>query len=368
MHKEVSLKEFQNKELTGALAEEIRREARETPRRRYRFMEVCGTHTNSFFRFGLGHLLPDTIELLSGPGCPVCVTPNETLDYAIAYSRQPDMIIATFGDMLKVPGSRSSLLEERSKGADIRVVYSATDAVKIAENTPGKTVLFIGIGFETTSPSIALAVLDASRKKLDNFLLLSALKVMPPVMDALFRSKAVRIDGLLCPGHVSVITGTGIYKPVARRYRVPCVVAGFEPVDMMKGILTLLRLSKERRGEVVNDYSRVVDEDGNREALKIVNIVFEPCNAGWRGIGVINASGLKLRKEFKEFDVLLRRPIEILPPEEHSQCICGSVLRGVKRPTDCSLYRNVCTPEHPIGACMVSSEGNCAIYYKYGIR
>jgi len=354
--------------MTLSLAAKIRNLTADIPHRHFTFMEVCGTHTNSFFRFGLGELLPDRVELLSGPGCPVCVTPNATLDYAIEYSSQPDVIITTFGDMLKVPGSRSSLLKERANGAQVRVVYSPTDAVRLAEQNPDKTVIFIGIGFETTVPSIALAVLDASQRGVKNFLLLTAMKILPPALEALFSSKDVNLDGLMCPGHVSVITGVQIYEPIAHKYKIPCVVSGFEPVDMMKALHSLVRLAKERSAEVVNDYTRVVNPDGNRKARDLMNLVFESCNSRWRGLGVINASGWKLRKEFKEHDALLQYPIEIPEPEEHPQCICGAVLRGVKRPTDCPLYRRLCTPENPIGSCMVSSEGNCAIYYKYGIE
>lgn len=360
--------DFQNREMTVALAREIKQELADLPHRRLTFMEVCGTHTNSFFRFGLGHLLPPELELLSGPGCPVCVTPNEIIDYAIEYSRQPGVVIATFGDMLKVPGSRSSLLKERSQGAEVRVVYAATDAVRLAEQMPDKKIIFIGIGFETTAPGIALAVLDAAEKGLKNFLLLSAMKILPPALKALLSSKELNLDGLMCPGHVSVVTGLKIYEPIAKEFLIPCVVSGFEPVDMMKALLSLVRLAKQRKAEVVNDYSRVVSWEGNRRAQELMNLVFEPSNSRWRGMGVINASGLKLRKEFKEFDALLAYPIEIPQPVEHPQCICGEVLRGVKRPTECPLFRKVCTPENPVGACMVSFEGNCAIYYKYGIR
>ena len=217
-------------------------------------------------------------------------------------------------------------------------------------------------------PSIAIALLDAARRDIRNFLLLPAMKILPPALDALLTAKDINLDGLMCPGHVSVITGLRIYEPIARKYRIPCVVAGFEPVDMLKALLTLVLLAKDRCPKVVNDYARVVNPDGNKKARNLMQMVFEPCNSRWRGLGVINASGWKLRKDFKEFDALLRFPVDIPAPEEHPQCICGDILRGVKRPNECALFGNTCTPENPIGSCMVSSEGNCAIYYKYGIR
>lgn len=361
------LKDFQDRDLTRLLAHEISRELSVAPRRTMRFMEVCGTHTNAFFRFGLKDLLPHNLELLSGPGCPVCVTPNETIDYAIAYSRRPEVIIATFGDMLKVPGTRSSLLNERSRGAQIKIVYSPTDAVALAAEMPKKTIIFVGIGFETTTPSIAFAMLDVVKRDLKNFLLLPAMKVMPPALAAVLDSKTLSLDGLMCPGHVSVITGMKMYEPLADKFHIPFVIAGFEPVDIMKALLSLVKQAKERTHEVINDYSRVVTWDGNQRARDIVNLMFEPCNSRWRGIGVINASGLKLRKEFKEHDVLLRIPVDIPSPADDPRCICGDVLRGLKRPTECPLFRCICTPESPVGACMVSSEGNCSIYFKYGV-
>ncbi|MCX7765325.1 MAG: hydrogenase formation protein HypD [Candidatus Sumerlaeia bacterium] len=359
---------FQNRELVVKLAAEIRKATAGLRQSRLIFMEVCGTHTNSFFRFGLNSLLPPQVELLSGPGCPVCVTPNEVIDYAVEYSRRQDVIVATFGDMLKVPGSYSSLLKERAHGAQIKVVYSATEAVRLAEEHPEKKVIFIGIGFETTAPTIAAAVLDAAERGIKNFLLLSALKILPPALEALLNTRELKLDGLLCPGHVSVITGTKIYEPLVRKFLIPCVVAGFEPVDILQGLLRLVLLAKSLRAEVVNEYSRVVKPEGNKRAQTLMQLVFEPCNSRWRGLGVINASGQKLRKEFKEFEALLVYPIQIPPPVEHPECLCGEVLRGVRRPPDCPLFRRVCTPENPVGACMVSFEGNCAIYYKYGIQ
>ncbi len=362
------LTDFQNRELVVKLAAEMRKAVASLRQPELTFMEICGTHTNAFFRYGLNSLLPPQVKLLSGPGCPVCVTPNEVIDYAVKYSRCPDVIVATFGDMLKVPGSYSSLLKERARGAEVRVVYSATEAVCLAEQYPDKKVIFIGVGFETTAPTIAAAVLDAAERGIKNFLLLSALKILPPALEVLLNSKELKLDGLLCPGHVSVITGTKIYEPLVCKFLIPCVVAGFEPVDILQGLLKLILLAKDLRAEVVNEYSRVVKPEGNKRAQALMRLVFEPCNSRWRGLGVINASGQKLRKEFKEFEALLAYPIQIPPPVEHPECLCGEVLRGVRRPPECQLFRRICTPENPVGACMVSFEGNCAIYYKYGIQ
>jgi hydrogenase expression/formation protein HypD len=328
-------------------------------------MEVCGTHTVAIFRYGIKSLLPPALKILSGPGCPVCVTPNRTIDTAIALSRQPRTIIATFGDMMKVPGSSSSLLKEKANGADVRVVFSPLDALDIAKDNPQRNVIFLAIGFETTAPAIAAAVEEARRRELSRFYILCANKILPPALRAIASSGELHLQGLICPGHVSVITGTKIYEFLARDHGIPCVVAGFEPVDILQAILALVEMIGAGEARVVNKYERVVSKEGNPIAQALMRKIFETADSVWRGMGIIPNSGLKLRDEFAAFDAEKQIPVEVEETREHPECICGEVLRGVKTPADCALFRRVCTPESPVGACMVSSEGNCAAFYKY---
>ena len=330
------------------------------------FMEVCGTHTMAISQHGIRALLPEAIRLISGPGCPVCVTPVDYVDRAVALARRPDTLVATFGDMVRVPGSSSSLLHEQARGASIRIVYSPLDAVTLAEKNPDKTIVFLGVGFETTTPTVAGAILTAAAKALDNFYVLCAHKTMPAPMTALAKDPALQVDGYLCPAHVSAIIGARAYQPLVEACHVPCVVTGFEPLDVLQGVLMLARQVVAGEARVETQYRRVVKPDGNRKAQEILARVFEPCDARWRGIGEIPASGLQLRAAYARFDAAKQLPVEIEPPVEHNGCLCGEILKGKARPADCPLFRTTCTPEEPVGACMVSSEGTCAAEYKYG--
>jgi len=331
-------------------------------------MEVCGTHTMAVYQHGIRSLLPARIRLISGPGCPVCVTPVGYVDRAVALARRKDTIIATFGDMIRVPGSSSSLLQEQARGATVKIVSSALDAVALAEKNPASTVVFLGVGFETTTPTIAGALLTAEKKNLQNFFVLSANKTMPAPMAALAGDPDLLVDGFLCPAHVSAIIGANAYQPLVAAYRVPCVITGFEPLDILQGVLMLLKQVIAGDARVETQYRRVVKADGNQKARAILSRVFEPCEARWRGIGDIPASGLRLRDAYTRFDAGRALPVETEPVVEHPGCLCGEILKGKLRPADCPLFRTVCTPEEPVGACMVSSEGACAAAYKYGDR
>ncbi len=330
------------------------------------FMEVCGTHTMAIYQQGIRSLLPAQVRLISGPGCPVCVTPVSFVDQAVALSRRPDTIIATFGDMVRVPGSSSSLLHEQAKGANIKIVYSPLDAVALAGKNPDKAIVFLGVGFETTTPTVAGAILTAARNEFENFFVLCAHKTMPGPMAALAGDPELQVDGYLCPAHVSAIIGSNAYQPLVDAYRVPCVVTGFEPLDVLQGVLMLARQTVADEARVETQYRRVVKAEGNRKAQQLLAQVFEPGDARWRGIGDIPDSGLQLKPEYARFDATVRLPVAVEPPVEHKGCLCGEILKGKVQPVDCPLFRSVCTPEDPVGACMVSSEGTCAAEYKYG--
>jgi hydrogenase expression/formation protein HypD len=329
-------------------------------------MEVCGTHTMSIYQHGIRQLLPESVRLVSGPGCPVCVTPISYVDQALAYARRPETIIATFGDMVRVPGSTGNLQHEKAKGADVRIVYSPLDAVAIAEKNPHKTLVFLGVGFETTAPTVAGSLLAAQQRGLQNFFVLCAHKTMPAPMAALTSDPELKVDGYLCPAHVSAVIGSDAYRPLAELYAVPCVVTGFEPLDILRGIQMLVHQILAGEARVECEYSRIVKPEGNLKAQALLAQVFEPCDAQWRGLGVIPASGLRLRAAYKQFDAQLALPLEVAPPQEHPGCRCGDILKGKLAPGDCPLFRTLCTPEEPVGACMVSSEGTCAAEYKYG--
>jgi hydrogenase expression/formation protein HypD len=354
--------EFRNKKLIDKVASEIRRSVEVG--RQYNFMEVCGTHTVSIFRFGLKDLLPDNINLISGPGCPVCVTPNEFIDKAIALSARKNTIITTFGDMLKVPGSYSSLEKERSRGADVRMVYSGIDALDLAKKNPGKEIVFLGVGFETTAPTVAQSIIAARKNKVKNFSVLCGHKTMPEALKTLTEDPRLNIDGFLLPGHVSVIIGITPYLFLPR-WNKRCVVAGFEPLDILQAILMLV---KQRTPKVEIQYTRMMNKNGNALARESMKKVFEEYPSVWRGIGAIKKSGLKIRKEFSDFDTDKKFIPKISKPKENRACICGDVIKGVKAPPECKLFGKLCDPEHPVGACMVSSEGTCAAYYKYAGR
>ncbi|MEW6515846.1 MAG: hydrogenase formation protein HypD [candidate division FCPU426 bacterium] len=332
-----------------------------------KYMEVCGTHTMAAFRSGLRTLLPESISLLSGPGCPVCVTPADFIDQAVALARLQDVVIVTFGDLLRVPGSRSSLERERAGGAEVRVAYSPLDALAWAAQEPQRRFVFLAIGFETTIPAIAVSVLQAAERRLDNVSFLCALKLMPPALAALLRSPALKLDGLLCPGHVSVMIGPEPYAFLAKSHHLPCVVAGFEPGDMVAGVLMLLRQSCGHRAEVEIQYHRSVKPGGLLRARQLWESVFEPSPSRWRGLGWIPESGLKLRPEFSAWDADRLYPETQVPAAvENPACRCGEVLQALVLPGQCPLFASGCTPEEPQGPCMVSSEGTCAAYYRYG--
>jgi len=354
--------QFRNPELVELIVNKIHQEC---PRQNLKFMEVCGGHTIAIFKYGIQKLIPNSIQLISGPGCPVCVTAIEYIDQAIALTHLPDVIITTFGDMVRVPGSKTSLQQERSSGIDVRICYSVMDALKIAQENPQKEVVFLGIGFETTAPTVAAAIKTASDQRIRNFSILSAHKTMPNAMRALLDSGEVGLNGFICPGHVSAITGIHIYDFIAEKYRIPCVVSGFEPLDILETILMLIRLVNKKQGEVANQYTRSVRENGNPKAREIMLEVFEESDSNWRGLGIIPGSGLRIRSKYRDFDARNRFKITPKPATEYPGCICGDILRGVKNPVDCALFGKVCHPEDPKGACMVSSEGTCATWLKY---
>ncbi len=328
-------------------------------------MEVCGTHTMAIARHGIRRAMPPSIRLISGPGCPVCVTPNSYIDHACALARLRGVTLATFGDMLRVPGSSSSLELEQARGADVRVVFSPLDAIRIAMESPDREVVFLGVGFETTAPTIAGLVLTAAREEVGNVSVLAAPKVIPPPMRALASDPAVPVDGYLCPAHVSTIIGTRLYEEISRDYGIPCVVAGFEPVDVLRSVHMLVERISEGRPGVDNEYSRIVRPEGNVRAREVIDTVFEPIDTEWRGLGAIPDSGLGIRPEYERFDAARRFDVQVEPVQEHRGCRCGDVLQGVLDPHDCPLFAGACTPTTPVGPCMVSTEGTCAAAHAY---
>ena len=352
--------EYRKKELILAVSEELKK----ISKKEITLMEVCGGHTMAIHRFGLQSLLPPNIRLLSGPGCPVCVSSQHFIDTAIAYSKLPEVIIATYGDLIRVPGSVSSLEKEKANGHDIRIIYSVLEAIEMARNNCEKKIIFLGIGFETTAPATAAAIVEAKKENLSNFFVLSAHKVMPPVMKALV-DEGVKIDGFIAPGHVSAITGTAIYNDLAAVCKLGVVIAGFEPVDLMQAILMLVRQAESGSPKVEIQYRRVVQDEGNKIAQELLATVFELKDDRWRGLGIIPKSGLKIRDEFAAFDAEKHFRVIIQEPVDPKGCICGLILRGLKTPNDCNLFATICTPSDPVGACMVSAEGTCTTYYKY---
>jgi len=352
--------EYRDKDLALKIADEIRK----TSSKPVSLMEVCGGHTMSVQRFGIPSLLPKTIRLLSGPGCPVCVSSRKYLDQAIAYCRLPDVIIATYGDLIRVPGSTSTLDREKALGADIRIVYSVMDSLEIARKNPDKKVVFLGIGFETTAPASATAILGAYRQNISNFCLFSSHKIMPPAMAALI-DEGVKIDGYIAPGHVSTITGVSIYNDIAEKYHLGCVIAGFEPIDLLEAILMLVRQIENSDQKVEIQYRRAVRPEGNPQALEILDEVFELRDDWWRGLGVLPASGYGVRDKFSHFDAEKMLAVEVEPTREDKGCICGEILKGLKTPRECKLFATGCTPQNPAGPCMVSNEGACHAFYRY---
>jgi len=354
--------EFRQSELVPGLVSSIRHHAT----REARIMEFCGGHTVAIMKFGLRQLLPPTLTLTSGPGCPVCVTDNADLDKAIALAGLPNVIVASFGDMLRVPGSSSSLQEAKAAGGDVRIVYSTLDALTLARTNPEKSVIFIGIGFETTAPTVAASILQAAREGLNNYYVLSLHKLCPPVIKGLLDSGEINLQGLICPGHVSAIIGSRPWEFIARDYGIPCVVSGFEPLDILQSIEMLAQQVARDEARVEIAYRRGVNPEGNTIAINIMEQVFAPAPARWRGIGEVASSGLRLRPEFQRFDAELNFEFETEVTVIREGCICGDILRGMKSPTQCALFSRVCTPINPVGPCMVSSEGSCAAYYNYG--
>lgn len=352
--------EYRDKEKIISLANRIRFDSKKP----IRIMEVCGGHTMAIQRFGIPSLLPDHIELVSGPGCPVCVTSRSYIDQAIAYSRLKDVVIATYGDLIRVPGSTSNLNNERAKGADIRIVYSILDALTIAKKEKKKKVIFLGIGFETTSPATAAGILKAQMAGLFNFFVFSAHKIMPPPMAALI-DQGVAINGYIGPGHVSTITGSKIYDFISEKYRLGVVISGFEPLDLLQSIYMLVLQHESNSPKVEIQYSRAVKREGNPIALQMLDEVFELRDDWWRGLGVLPNSGFSIRKQFEDFDAEKMIPVEVEPTREDKGCICGSILKGTAKPSECKLFGKACTPSDPVGACMVSNEGACAAYFRY---
>jgi hydrogenase expression/formation protein HypD len=331
-----------------------------------RLMEFCGGHTVAILKNGLRQLLPKSVQLFSGPGCPVCVTAIGDIDKIIALSRQSGVIVCSFGDLLRVPGSSGSLQQSRAEGNDIRIVYSALEALDIARLCPQKKVVMVGIGFETTAPTIAASITQAIEDDVPNYLVYSFHKLTPPVMKAILDAGETNIDGIICPGHVSAIIGSLPYEFIPRNYSIGCVVTGFEISDILLGVDMLVRQIERRKFLVEIAYRRVVRPEGNLEALKLMDQVFEVSEAKWRGIGILAGSGLSLKKKYLKFDAGKFFEIRDSESTEPSGCICGQILRGIKTPSDCNLFQKACTPEHPVGPCMVSSEGACSAYNLYG--
>jgi hydrogenase expression/formation protein HypD len=330
-----------------------------------RLMEVCGTHTVAIFRSGIRSLLPPSIALLSGPGCPVCVTAQGEIDLFIDIAARTDVIACTFGDLIRVPGSRTSLQRQRAEGCDVRVVYSSMDALAIAGDNPLRKVVFMGVGFETTAPTVAAAILAAQRQKVRNFFVLSAHKLAPPALTALLQRPAAHLDGFILPGHVSLVIGTEAFRPLLERHRIPCAVAGFEPADILRAIDMLLAQIENDTPRIDNAYPRAVDATGSLPARRTMDQVFRVCDATWRGLGTISASGLSIRPELAAFDALEHFGLRPAVVPEPPGCACGEILSGERLPPQCPLFRRRCTPMAPVGPCMVSSEGTCAAYYRY---
>jgi len=356
---------FRSPEAAAALVERIRALATEP----IALMEVCGTHTVAISRFGLRSMLPGTVRLLSGPGCPVCVTPLVEIDRAIAAARIPGVTIATFGDMMRVPGSRSSLEAERARGADVSIVYSPAEALALAAEDSERKVVFLGVGFETTSPAIAATIVEADRRDVRNFLVLPFFKRVPPALEELARVPGRRLDGFICPGHVSVVIGAAAYEPIAHRHGIPCAVAGFEPLDILAAVAALAKQargrSEGRPARVENLYRRAVTTRGNRRAQEVIDEVYVIGDAEWRGIGTIPGSGYAIRERYAAHDARAALDIDVPAPREPAGCICGEIMLGLKLPGDCPLFGTRCTPRDPVGPCMVSSEGSCAAFHRY---
>ncbi len=353
--------EYRDEKAARALLQAIERATRQ----RWTLMEICGGQTHTLLRSGIDRMLPEAITLVHGPGCPVCVTPLEQIDRALAIARRPGVIFTSFGDMLRVPGSASDLLAVKSQGADVRIVYSPLDAVKLAQRYPEREVVFFAVGFETTAPPNAMAVWQAAKLGLENFSVLVSHVLVPPAMEAILGSPRNQVQGFLAAGHVCAVMGYWEYEPIAVRHRIPIVVTGFEPLDLLEGILKTVEALEAGRTGVENQYSRAVTRDGNQPAQRLLGEVFEVCDRKWRGIGPIAASGYRLRSAYAAFDAERRFDVATLTAEESPLCIAGEILQGLKKPHQCSAFGGRCTPEKPLGAPMVSAEGACAAYFRY---
>jgi len=356
------LDEFRDGKAAGKLSAEIK----SVVTKPWQIMEICGGQTHSILKYSIEEFLPEEITLIHGPGCPVCVTPLELIDKAIAIAQQQDVIFTSFGDMLRVPGSKHDLLSIKAKGGNVKMVYSPLDAIKIAENNPEKNVVFFAVGFETTAPANAMSVIEAKRRGLKNYSILCSHVLVPPAIEALLSSKNNNIQGFLAAGHVCTVMGYHEYFSLSEKYNVPIVVTGFEPIDILQGILLTVRQLESGKAEVQNQYSRVVTQEGNVAAQKLLEEVFERADRKWRGIGNIPSSGFKLKDEYSDYDAEKIFKVENIETEESSLCIAGEVLQGIKKPIECSAFGKECTPEHPLGAPMVSTEGACAAYFHYG--
>lgn len=355
--------EYRQSDLARALAEKIAGMTSHP----LKIMEVCGGHTHTIFKYGIEDLLPPNIEMIHGPGCPVCVIPTGRVDDAISIAQRPGVIFTTYGDAMRVPGSKTSLLGAKANGADVRMVYSPLDALKIAKNNPDRQVVFFALGFETTSPSTAMTILQAAKDGVENFSAFCNHIMIVPALKAMLDSPDLQLDGFVGPGHVSAVIGTRPYEFVPRDYSKPLVVSGFEPLDILQSVFMIVKQIVERRAEVENQYGRVVERDGNRRALEALFEVFEPREFfEWRGLGSIAHSGMKLRKKYAAFDAELRFSVPGLRVADPKACQCGEILKGVKKPWECKVFGTACTPETPVGSCMVSSEGACAAYYNFG--
>ncbi len=353
--------EYRDPAMAARLAERIK----EISTRPVRFMELCGTHTMAIARHGLAGLLPPTLELISGPGCPVCVTSATEIDQAVKLAQTPGVIVATFGDLVRVPGSQSSLADQRAAGARVEVVYSPLDALKLAAAEPRSQVVLLGIGFETTAPTVAASLVAARQQGLANFSVLSCHKLLPPALDALLAGPDLGLSGFICPGHVTTVIGTAPYQPVAAEHGLPCVVSGFEPNDILASILMLVRQVEEERSQVEIQYRRAVSPQGNRQAQALMSRAFHKADSRWRGLGPIAMSGLQPAGDMAGLDARGRFDLAVPEAPEPPGCQCGEVLRGLLRPPQCKLFAKACTPSHPVGPCMVSVEGTCAAWFKY---
>jgi len=350
----------------GAAAEKLASAIARTVTRPWTIMEVCGGQTHTIVKYGIDKVLPPEVELVHGPGCPVCVTSLEMIDRAHAIASRADVIFCSFGDMLRVPGSRGDLLQLKSRGSDVRIVYSPLDAVNLAAADPSRQVVFFAIGFETTAPPNAMAVWMARRRKLTNFSVLVSHVLVPPMITAILQAPGNRVRGFLGPGHVCTVMGCGEYEPIAQRYLVPIVITGFEPLDLLEGVLRTVRQLEAGRAEVENQYARAVRHEGNPASKALIEDVFEVCDRKWRGVGLISKSGFKLRYEYRDHDAERLFEVEDIETQESPLCISGQILKGLKKPHDCPAFGRACTPQTPLGATMVSSEGACAAYYLYG--